>query len=245
VGWGCGEYAAVETVGTAFWVVAFWGSGKMFSRRFLSPFFLGYDGVMVQAYHAIWGAYGFWLPNDPRGSWSAFVGSWEIFRYGKGVPAGTRFSRAAVAHDSEKRRGAKRALKYPAVVLDGVMARAAGRGFARAVEASGYGVLACAIMPDHVHVVMRRHAQDIERMVGHLKGRASRRMEEEGVHPLVRFRGRDGKVPTAWAEGCWKVFLNTEEEMERAVRYVEENPMKEGLGRQEWPFVERVGGNGG
>lgn len=24
--------------------------------------------------HVIFGAYGFWLPNDPRGSWSEFVG---------------------------------------------------------------------------------------------------------------------------------------------------------------------------
>lgn len=30
---------------------------------------------MVLAYHVIFGAYGFWLPNDPRGSWSKFVAS--------------------------------------------------------------------------------------------------------------------------------------------------------------------------
>jgi hypothetical protein len=30
---------------------------------------------MILAFHAIFGAYGFWLPNDPRGSWSDFVGS--------------------------------------------------------------------------------------------------------------------------------------------------------------------------
>jgi len=27
---------------------------------------------MVIAYHAIFSTYGFWLPNDPRGSWSEF-----------------------------------------------------------------------------------------------------------------------------------------------------------------------------
>jgi len=37
---------------------------------------------MIRAYHAIFTAYGFWLPNDPRGSWSDFVGSWELFRFG-------------------------------------------------------------------------------------------------------------------------------------------------------------------
>ena len=37
---------------------------------------------MVHAYHAIFGAYGFWLPNDPRGSWTTFVGSWELNPFG-------------------------------------------------------------------------------------------------------------------------------------------------------------------
>jgi len=30
---------------------------------------------MVLGTHLILTAYGFWLPNDPRGSWSDFVGS--------------------------------------------------------------------------------------------------------------------------------------------------------------------------
>ena len=38
---------------------------------------------MVHGYHVIVCAYGFWLPNDPRGSWSDFVGKWELVRFGK------------------------------------------------------------------------------------------------------------------------------------------------------------------
>ena len=37
---------------------------------------------MVHGYHVIMGMYGFWLPNDPRGSWSAFVAAWELLRFG-------------------------------------------------------------------------------------------------------------------------------------------------------------------
>src|SRR4051812_43899841 len=33
---------------------------------------------MIVGYHVIFSTYGFWLPNDPRGSWSDFVGSWEL-----------------------------------------------------------------------------------------------------------------------------------------------------------------------
>ena len=36
----------------------------------------------VLAYHLILTAYGFWLPNDPRGSWSDFVRAWELRRFG-------------------------------------------------------------------------------------------------------------------------------------------------------------------
>ena len=37
---------------------------------------------MVYAYHVIISAYGFWLPNDPRGSWSDMVRKYELLRYG-------------------------------------------------------------------------------------------------------------------------------------------------------------------
>jgi hypothetical protein len=37
---------------------------------------------MIVGYHIILGTYGFWLPIDPRGSWSDFVGSRELFPYG-------------------------------------------------------------------------------------------------------------------------------------------------------------------
>ena len=37
---------------------------------------------MIVGYHLIVSAYGFWLPNDPRGSWSEFVGAWDLFRAG-------------------------------------------------------------------------------------------------------------------------------------------------------------------
>ena len=47
---------------------------------------------MVLAYHVIFGAYGFWLPNDPRGSWSDFVGAWELLRFGKATKTTERRS---------------------------------------------------------------------------------------------------------------------------------------------------------
>jgi len=37
--------------------------------------------------------------------------------------------------------------------------------------------------------------------------------------------------------GCWKVFLNDLEAVRRAIRYVNDNPVRAGLKRQTWPFI--------
>jgi hypothetical protein len=92
------------------------------------------------ASHLIFGAYGFWLPNDPRGSWSDFVGAWDLFRYGRATKTTATRSLAGRAHNPAVRLAAKRALKYPAVEFSGLQARAVGRGFARYAERSGLSI---------------------------------------------------------------------------------------------------------
>ena len=52
---------------------------------------------MVLAYHVIFSIYGFWLPNDPRGSWSEFVGAWELVRYGTSTKTNTRRSDTGIS----------------------------------------------------------------------------------------------------------------------------------------------------
>src|SRR5689334_2056391 len=112
---------------------------------------------MVFAYHVIFGTYGFWLPNDPRGSWSDFVASWEILRFGKTTKMCDASSQARENHDVALRLSAKSALKHPEVVFSGVQARAVARGFASVCAKSSYIVHACSIMPQHIHLVIRRH----------------------------------------------------------------------------------------
>ena len=55
---------------------------------------------MVLASHLIITAHGFWLPNDPRGSWSDFVGAFELLRHGRATKITTRRSVAAHRHAS-------------------------------------------------------------------------------------------------------------------------------------------------
>ena len=192
---------------------------------------------MILAYHSILTAYGFWLPNDPRGSWSDFVRRWELFRFGGATKVTTRRSLARVEHDVRRRVRAKQALRYPPVVFTGAQARAVGRGFAEAVAEGGYVIRACCILPEHAHVVIARHQRPIERIVGHLKAKATRRLRAEGLHPFADFAREGQAPPSPWSRRGWHVYLNSPEAVARAIRYVRQNPIREGKAPQRWRFV--------
>ena len=55
---------------------------------------------------------------------------------------------------------------------------------------------------------------------------------------------RQGKrrPPRMWAEHLWKVYLDSEQAIVNAIKYVDENPIKEGKPRQNWGFVSPFAG---
>ena len=193
---------------------------------------------MVLGYHAIFGTYGFWLPNDPRGSWSEYVGLYELYRqFGPATKTTERRSVAHAAHDRAEREAAKQLLSYPPVVFNGLQARSVANGFAKSFAKGRVVVWACAIMPDHVHVVFGRHLQEAELMVNFMKGAATCELLDKGLHPFLANRDESGKVPHCWAAGQWIVYLDEPHDIERAIRYTEQNPIKDGLAPQRWSFV--------
>jgi REP element-mobilizing transposase RayT len=117
-----------------------------------------------------------------------------------------------------------------------------GHGFAHCVARGGFTVWACAILPDHVHLVFARMACPVERVVNLLKGNATRMLLAKGVHPFADQCTADGRVPGYWGRGLWKVYLNTLERIEGAIRYVEQNPLREGKPPQRWGFVTPYAG---
>ncbi len=191
---------------------------------------------MIVAYHVIFGTYGFWLPNDPRGSWLDFVGSWELYRYGPATKTDERRSLAYREHDRGLRLAAKKALKRPAVELNGLQARAVAQGFGDYVKKSQLAVWACAILPDHVHLVVGRPGMDVEQLVIQLKGAATESLKVQGLHPFGHMKDNKGRTPKCFARGEWKVFLDPED-VPRAIRYVDNNPVMEGKKLQRWSFV--------
>jgi REP element-mobilizing transposase RayT len=128
-------------------------------------------------------------------------------------------------------------LKYPEVHFSGRQALSVGTGFHRAVEESKYIIHACSILPQHVHLVFGPHERNIRRIAGHVKGRATQQLQDDGIHPLQGFLENDGTTPSPWARNSWAVFMFSEEHMRAAIKYVEDNPLKEGKPRQKWSFV--------
>jgi REP-associated tyrosine transposase len=192
------------------------------------------------ANHVIFGMYGFWLPNDPRGSWSDFVGSWELFRYGPATKTTETRSLAGRPHDRHRRLAAKSALARKPVTLNWPQIEAVADGFGDYAERSSVRVLACAVLPDHVHLVLATHRLSAKRLVIQLKGVATRELARRALHPFPS----DGRPAKCFARGAWDVFLDTERDVEWAVRYVEENPVKEGMVGQKWGLVEGGSGRG-
>lgn len=134
------------------------------------------------------------------------------------------------------------ALKDPAVEFTGAQALSIGTGFARYLERSGVVVWACSILPDHVHPVVARHRYHAETMIQHFKWNGTMQLNKDKRHPLARYAEPGKSAPSPWSERGWKVFLDCERDILRAIKYVEDNPLKEGKPRQSWSFVTPFAG---
>ena len=187
---------------------------------------------MILGYHVILTYYCFWLPNDPRGSWSNFVGSWELLRFGPATTVTARRSHAADPHDHRRRLEAKTALKRPPIVLSGEQCWSVAKGFEYCLNRDGVACHALAVMPEHTHLVLARHDRRCEETMKRLKSAVGKRLRLDGRHPL----GEDEDVKL-FARGGWKVFIDSDRQMASACSYVRRNPDKEGLPEQTWRFV--------
>ena len=196
---------------------------------------------MVLAYHLILSAYGFWLPNDQRGSWSEFVRAYELTAFGPATKTNTRRSVAGRRIDATRRGAMRTALVRQPVLFDGRQARAIAIGFADYVGRSMVPVHSCAIMPDHVHLVIGRFRLSIERICEQLKGAATARLNREDRHPFVNQPYRNDRLSTPWARKGWWVYLDSDTDVRRSIRYVNENPVRAGLRPQQWSFVAPYG----
>ncbi|NBC10435.1 MAG: hypothetical protein GVY24_01705 [Planctomycetes bacterium] len=150
----------------------------------------------------------------------------------------TKRSLAHGAHNREARAAAKAALARPPVVWTGEQARVAAQGFADYATKNHRRVYAAAVMPDHAHLVVARDADiRVEMLADLFKGRATAFLKKAGLHPFADQAYRNGRLPSPWARKAWSVFLDSPADVARAVRYVEQNPVRAGLRPQRYRFL--------
>lgn len=182
---------------------------------------------MVIAYHLIWTGYGWWLPNDPRGSGSYTVRN-PVLRDLNELHYGRKRVQPAGRVIREFYEQAHPLLKHPVVSFDDDQMATIAGSFANVVGKS-YTCYACALMPDHVHILIRKHKHQAEEIIEALKAQSRVDLHDSGLVPS------DHPV---WTSGVgWKVFLDTPAEICRTIRYINNNPRKAHRAAQSWPFV--------
>jgi len=182
---------------------------------------------IVIAHHIIWTVYGWWLPNDPRGSTSKTVRKAHIEPLGD-IHFGRRTIQPAGTDVRAFYEQAAQILKHPLLEVRGRCVDIVAEAFDSVIHNEQYTCYACAIMPDHVHVLIRKHKHCAEEMIDRLQEASRLALLESELFPLSH---------PAWTRGGWKVFLDHPDEVQRTIPYIENNPIKIGLPRQRWPFV--------
>ena len=187
---------------------------------------------MIVGHHLIWTAYGWWLPNDPRGSSSHEIRIERIAALGE-----LHHGRKIVQPPSEEIRrfyaDARLALKHELLTFTDQDVALLAASFAGVLREQCYTCYGCAIMPDHIHVLIRKHRHKAEQMIAALQAASQAALIEAGrrliAHPV-------------WGGPGWKVFLDTRDAMTRVAQYIGDNPTKAGLPEQHWDFVQPYNG---
>src|SRR5688500_242672 len=125
---------------------------------------------MILGFHSIISTYGFWLPNEPRGTRSDFVASWELYRYGPATKVTTLRSVAHQPYDRALKREMQRILKYDPVLFTGEQARIVGQSLQRVP----YTIHALTNQRDHTHLELGKIDRNIRRAISHIKSEATR-----------------------------------------------------------------------
>jgi REP element-mobilizing transposase RayT len=187
---------------------------------------------IVIGYHLTWTAYGLWLPNDPRGGMSQTIARDVIAELGA-LHYGRKQVQPAGWILREFYERAKEVLKFPVLTFAAREVDIVATAIGEAIASQKYTCYACAVMPDHVHILIRKHKHRAEEMIENFQASSRLRLRSAGL------RGDDHPV---WGGPGWKVFLDRPDEIRRTVQYIEQNPVKWRLAEQSWAFVTAYNG---
>ena len=164
------------------------------------------------AIHAIWTTYMTWPPGDARSHWSALFDF-----YGRLIEQGHKLN----LPDRNTRQHAMELAKEPPRLLSELDQRIVADTIGGLLKADIRGkVHAAAVERTHVHLLFGPLNENIERVIGRIKGRTSSEVIARGSEPGRR---------RTWTAGYWKVFLFDERSLPFVARYIEAHNERRGL----------------
>jgi REP element-mobilizing transposase RayT len=120
-------------------------------------------------------------------------------------------------------------LRHPVLNFDETDRSLVAEAFGEVIATERYTCYGCAVMPDHVHLLIRKHKHAAEEL--------AERLMHASRTKLIEAERREPDHPT-WVGGTpWSDFLDHPDEVRRVIPYIEQNPIKIGLPEQKWPFV--------
>ncbi len=134
---------------------------------------------VVIAHHLIWTAYGYWLPNDPRGSTSKTIACDVIAELGS-LHFGRKRVQPSGREVKEFQDRSRAVLKYPLLKFQVADFPLIADALTIVIREHNYTCYACAIMPDHVHVLIRKHKHVAEDMLEHFQTVSRLRLRNRG-----------------------------------------------------------------
>ncbi|MEX0611465.1 MAG: hypothetical protein WD738_03425 [Pirellulales bacterium] len=168
--------------------------------------------LMIIGHHLIWTLYGHWLANDLRGSGSIALYDEKFaplgpIHYGR-KPANLQPTRKEL---KEFHRQAEPLLNFPKFWIEDAKRQALRDAFTKVISDRKYTVWACAILSNHVHMVIRRRRDDALAMWQALADNSRLTLRE--------FSDVGAEHPV-WSARPYTVFLRTPEEVRGRIEYV-------------------------
>ena len=183
---------------------------------------------MVIAHHIILTGYGHWLPNDPRGSMSARTYSPRIAALGESH-FGRREEQPSRRDLRDFHRKASRHLAHPVLWWNNPERQALALAFETVVREEALTCYACAVLANHVHVLIRKHRLKAEEM--------SVKFKDSGRRALVIAQLAPPDHPVFSADPC-HIYKSNPQAVQTCIRYINGNLRKHNLPHVAYAFVK-------
>ena len=184
------------------------------------------------ATHIVLLGYGHWLPNDLRGSHSETVHIPQVAELGP-LHKGRKIVQPPASELREFHRQAEEALRHTVHWFSLEDRDAIRDAFARIHKEHRLTSYACAILPNHVHILVRRHALQGHRIHDLLKQHAAE---------AVRHNANLSAEHPVFSAGRGTQYKFTPAEVYSCARYIANNFAKHKLPYERYEFVKEYDG---